>query len=52
LKYISKLIADTGTELSKVLDYFGIVKLEDIAKTDASRVIRSLEQSRTRKEAA
>jgi hypothetical protein len=50
--YINKLIKETGTELQKVLDYFGISRIEDIAKTEASRVIRSLEQARNRKEAA
>jgi hypothetical protein len=54
-RYITKLIAETGTELSKVLDYFGVARIEDIAKSEASRVIRSLEQARNRatgKEAA
>jgi hypothetical protein len=50
--YIQRLIKETGTELQKVLDFCGVEKLEDIAKTEASRVIRSLEQSRNRKEAA
>jgi hypothetical protein len=50
--YINKLIKETGTELQKVLDYCGVEKLEDIAKSEASRIIRSLEQSRNRKEAA
>ncbi len=50
--YIQRLIKETGTELQKVLDYCGVEKLEDIAKTEASRVIRSLEQSRNKKEAA
>ena len=52
VNYINKLIKETGTELQKVLDYCGVEKLEDIAKAEASRVIRSLEQSRNRKEAA
>ncbi len=52
VNYINKLIKETGTELQKVLDYFGIARIEDIAKTEASRVIRSLEQARNRKEAA
>jgi hypothetical protein len=52
LHYIQRLIEETGTDLQKVLDYFGIVALEDIVKSEASRVIRSLEQSRSRKEAA
>jgi hypothetical protein len=52
VNYINKLIKETGTETQKVLDYFGVARIEDIAKTEASRVIRSLEQARTRKEAA
>jgi hypothetical protein len=52
VSYINRLIRETGTELQKVLDYFGISRIEDIAKTEASRVIRSLEQARNRKEAA
>lgn len=52
VNYIRRLINETGTELQKVLDYCGVEKLEDIAKSEASRVIRSLEQSRNRKEAA
>lgn len=52
VNYINRLIKETGTELQKVLDYFGIARIEDIAKTEASRVIRSLEQARNRKEAA
>lgn len=51
-RYINKLIAETGTELRKVLDYFGLERVENIHKSEASRVIRSLEQSRSRKEAA
>lgn len=50
--YIQKLIKETGTELQRILDYTGVERLEDIAKSEASRVIRSLEQSRNRKEAA
>lgn len=52
VNYINKLIKETGTELQKVLDYFGLARIEDVAKTEASRVIRSLEQARNRKEAA
>ena len=52
VNYIRRLINETGTELQKVLDFCGVEKLEDIAKVEASRVIRSLEQSRSRKEAA
>ena len=50
--YINRLIKETGTELQKVLTYFGIERIEDVAKSEASRVIRSLEQSRNRKEQA
>lgn len=52
VRYIQRLIEETGTELQRVLDYCGVEKLADIAKSEASRVISSLEQSRTRKEAA
>lgn len=52
VSYIQRLIKETGAETQKVLDYFGVEKIEDIAKGEASRVIRSLEQSRNRKEAA
>ena len=46
VRYIQRLIAETGTELQKVLDYFGFEKLEAIPKSDASRVIKSLEAKR------
>lgn len=52
VRYIERLIEESGTVRQKVLDYFGIERLEDIAKSEASRVIRSLEQARNRKEAA
>lgn len=52
VNYIRRLINETGTELQKVLDFCGVEKIEDIQKSEASRVIRSLEQSRNRKEAA
>jgi hypothetical protein len=52
VRYIERLIEESGTARQKVLDYFGIERLEDIAKSEASRVIRSLEQARNRKEAA
>jgi hypothetical protein len=52
VRYITKLVEETGTELQKVLDYFGVERIEDIAKSEASRVIRSLEQSRDQRRAA
>lgn len=51
VRYIQRLIEETGTELQRVLDYCGVEKLEDIAKSEASRVIKSLEQSRDRRAA-
>lgn len=51
VNYIRRLINESGTELQKVLDFCGVEKLEDIAKSEASRVIRSLEQSRDRRAA-
>ena len=52
VRYIQRLIEETGTDLQKVLDFCGVERLEDIAKSEASRVIRSLEQSRDRRAAA
>jgi hypothetical protein len=52
VSYINRLIKETGTELQKVLDYCGVDHLSEISKSEASRVIKSLEQSRNRKEAA
>lgn len=51
VRYIQRLIEESGTELQRVLDYCGVEKLEDIAKSEASRVIKSLEQSRDRRAA-
>ena len=51
VNYIRRLINETGTDLQKVLDFCGVEKLEDIAKAEASRVIRSLEQTRDRRAA-
>lgn len=51
VRYIQRLIEETGTELQRVLDYCGVEKLADIDKSEASRVIKSLEQSRDRRAA-
>ena len=51
VRYIQRLIEESGTELQRVLDYCGVEQLEDIAKSEASRVIKSLEQSRDRRAA-
>ena len=51
VNYIRRLINETGTDLQKVLDFCGVETLEDIGKAEASRVIRSLEQTRDRRAA-
>ena len=52
VRYIERLIDEAGTQLQRVLDYCGVERLEDISKSEASRVIRSLEQTCAKKEAA
>lgn len=46
IKYIERLIDDTGTHIDEVLDYFGFFTLDTISKSDASRVIKALESKR------
>ncbi|MCW5766509.1 MAG: DUF1071 domain-containing protein [Phycisphaeraceae bacterium] len=46
IRYIEGLIRDTGSDLAKVLDYFGVEALADLTSPMASRVIKSLEKSR------
>jgi hypothetical protein len=46
MKYIERLIDDTGTHIDEVLDYFGFFTLDTISKSDASRVIKALESKR------
>jgi len=43
---ITRLAAEVGVELPRVLEYFGVRELGDIATTDFMRVIRSLEKRR------
>ena len=44
---ITRLADEVGVELSRVLDYFGVQDLGDIAAADFLRVIRSLEKHRS-----
>jgi hypothetical protein len=46
LRYLRRLIQETGSDLQKVVDYFGVRSLEDLTPRAASRAIRSLEKTR------
>jgi hypothetical protein len=46
LRYIERLIDETGSDLAKVLDYFGASALTELSSTAASRAITSLEKQR------
>lgn len=46
IRYIERLIDETGSDLAKVLDYFGIEALAELTSPMASRAIKSLEKSR------
>jgi hypothetical protein len=46
LRYIRKLIDETGSDLGKVLDFFGVDALEELTSQAASRAITSLEKTR------
>jgi hypothetical protein len=46
IRYIDRLIDETGSDLGKVLDYFGVDALTDLTLPMASRVIKSLEKNR------
>jgi hypothetical protein len=43
---IHKLALEVGVELGRVLTYFGVRELQEIAATDFVRVLRSLEKRR------
>lgn len=43
---IHKLVLEIGVDLDRLLAYFGVQALQDIAATDFQRVIRSLEKRR------
>lgn len=44
--HIQRLIIETGTDLGRFLDYFGIAAIKDLPDTDFVRVVRSLESRR------
>jgi hypothetical protein len=46
VRYIERLIDETGSDLGKVLDYFGVSSLSELTSHAASRCIKSLEQRR------
>lgn len=47
VRYIERLINETGSDLSKVLDYFGVGSLAELTSRAASRCIKSLEKHRS-----
>ena len=47
LRFIERLIDETGSDLGKVLDYFGVTALTDLSSHAASRCITSLEKQRS-----
>jgi hypothetical protein len=46
IRYIERLISETNSELTKVLEYFQVAKLTDLTSLTASRAITSLESQR------
>jgi hypothetical protein len=46
LRYIERLLDATGSDLGKVLDYFGVTALTELTSHAASRAITSLEKNR------
>ena len=46
LRYIDKLIVETGTDRNKVLEYFNLKSMTELTTQSASRVIKSLEKNR------
>ena len=46
IRYIERLIDETGSDLAKVLDYFGVSSLQELTSQAASRCIKSLEKNR------
>jgi hypothetical protein len=46
VRYIERLIKDTGSDLNKVLSYFGVESLDKLTKLSASRAITSLSKNR------
>ena len=46
LRFIERLIDETGSDLGKVLDFFGVSALSELTSHMASRAITSLEKNR------
>ena len=46
LRYVERLIDETGSDLVKVLEYFGVAALTELSSHAASRAITSLEKQR------
>jgi len=46
IRYIERLLEETGSELDRLLEFFGIEGLEELTSQSASRAIRTLEQKR------
>jgi hypothetical protein len=46
VRYIARLVEETGSDLGKVLDYFGVAALAELTTQAASRAIKSLEKTR------
>lgn len=43
---LQKLVIETGTDLQRLLDHFGIDRLADLPAAEFIRVVRTLEQRR------
>ena len=46
LRFVERLIDETGSDLGKVLDFFGVAALTELSSHAASRAITSLEKNR------
>jgi hypothetical protein len=46
LRYIQKMIAETGSDVDQLLAYFGYESLDSIPKAEVNRVIKALESKR------
>lgn len=46
LRYIAKLIDETGTPIGTLMEYFNIASLDELTTQTASRAIKSLEKNR------
>ena len=46
VRFIERLIDETGSDLGKVLEYFGVSALTELSSHAASRAITSLEKTR------